>query len=197
MALTVLTAAAGGDVRAADTAWYARAGVGTSRLDGECGSLPNASSAQCDTRATAFVLAGGFQLSRNIALELGYLRLGTLQSRETNAVSVQQVRSRIDGLGLSVVGTAPVTEAVSLHARVGWMRWRATTRVDLTLLPAGTFLPGLSDDQKGTRPTVGAGASFALTPRLSLQADWDHTRAEVFVRGRNVDLYSTGLRFNF
>lgn len=123
----------------------------------------------------------GYELNRNLAVE-GMAGIG-LQSDDVRVGSAR-LEGEVDNiLGVFVKPKIQLGESVELFGRAGV----ATTKVSAR---AGN----LSISDRGTSFAYGGGASFALTPRTSITADYMryYDRKGIVVDGINVGV---GLKF--
>lgn len=95
---------------------------------------------------------------------------------------------RQDGIGL--VGVLPFTSGdLSFKGKLGvaYVRSRAS------------YTSGGSTSDKAFTPIVGAGVSYALSKTLSMNTDWDQTRAEYGLHSprTTINMFSLGLSTKF
>jgi hypothetical protein len=186
MTAVALAAVAGG-ASAQQTYVEGAYGVTQARLD--CGDLLS-----CDKTDRGLKLIMGYQLSPQLSVEGGYLKLGRV--RGTYALPAGDiVTSRIDTDALYLGGalrlpldTRLPKLAVVLRAGVA----RVTSKEKVS--------PELIEGETATtwRPLLGAGLSYQLTPDLALMGGVDVTRsASLEVGSRQVRLFTLGAHYSF
>jgi len=101
----------------------------------------------------------GYELSPNLAVE-GHLGIGVKD--DTVRLGGLSVKGEVDNMvGAFVKPKVRLGETVELFGRVG----AASTKVSASSM-------GVSESDRGTSFAYGLGASFNLTPQLSLNADY-------------------------
>jgi len=126
------------------------------------------------------IFAGG-RINPFLSVELGYVNFGDVSRFGGTAEAY--------GANLSLIGTVPVTEHVSLYGRLG-------TTYARTKQSAGT--PGSpSGRENDFGISYGVGVGFNLTTNVQLIGEWERHRVD-FAGGReNISLYTLGLRYMF
>lgn len=129
---------------------------------------------------TAYKLYGGHQFNKHVGIEAGYTHFGTA---EAGAGS-----SKANAMHVAATGTLPLTDSFALIGKVG----AAHTRTTL-----GAF--GLEEKLKETKPMVGVGATFAITPTALAVVEYEAFGKTVDEDGFNIksNVLSAGVRFNF
>jgi OOP family OmpA-OmpF porin len=153
-----------------------------------------------DKSDTAFGAVIGYQFSRNLAVEAGYVDLGASKyvasGLVTNGVQTIPMDIGIDlatrGPTLSAIGILPLNDRWSLDARVGAL-W-ANLSVSISAA-SGTTEESESVSDSSTAMIYGAGVNFAFSPVWSVRADY--RRYDGISDDLNVDLISLGLRYKF
>lgn len=137
------------------------------------------------------ILAAGFRVTPNVAVEAGYAYLGKF-SKSAAGYSIYAKPTSFYG---ALVGTLVATPQFSLSAKVGIAR----NSVDA----------GYNDGMGGTGSTTvhktgamfGVGAAYSVTPAVALVAEYTHlgTVAEDKSFGESVrsSIVSAGVRFSF
>ncbi len=151
---------------------------------------------------------GGNQFMDNLAVEVGYVDLGTFTTKvngnQAGAPPGTTVTSNTDfkakGYNLALVGILPVTKELSVIGRVGIFRW--TAKVSGTASSGGVTV---SNDAKATKAgnnpnNIGIGVNYNLTKSIGLRAEWERF-TDVGEKDNtditNVDMLSLGLVYTF
>jgi OOP family OmpA-OmpF porin len=140
--------------------WYIGIGIGQSNAKGACDGV-SGPGITCDETDTAGKILGGYQLSRNFALELAYADLG--QAKATFA-GFGSATIGAKGFEFTGIGMLPIAERFSLLARAGLFSWKVDAE-------DGTGLVG-SASASGTDLTYGFGVKFDFTKDFAIRAEW-------------------------
>lgn len=147
---------------------------------------------------------GGLQFMDNLAVEVGYVDLGTFTTKVNGSASGAPVTSNTDfkakGYNLALVGILPVTKELSVIGRVGVFRWTAKV--------SGTATSGavtVSNSAKATKAgntpnNIGIGVNYNLTKSVGLRAEWERftdVGEKDITDITNVYLLSLGLVYTF
>jgi OOP family OmpA-OmpF porin len=188
----------------ANSAWYMGAGVGRSKaniddqriIQSLMASGATSVAFNADERDTGYKLYVGKQLNRNFALEMGYFDLGKFGFNATSTPAgalAGDVSFR--GVNLDLVGQLPLSERISLYARVGAQYARSHAHFSGNRLFAVT-----SPDQTSNKlnAKAGLGVEFKMTEALALRAEVERYRLNDAVGNRgDVDLASVNLVYKF
>jgi OOP family OmpA-OmpF porin len=140
---------------AQNSGYYAGVSFGTSAVNA-CGIVPPGLS--CDDKDSTFKIFGGYQMSRNFAVELGYADLGKVtasgpgESRELSSTAWE----------IMAVGIFPLEKSFSLFGKIGL--FSATTNLTSTV--------GRHGDDTSNGVTFGLGARYNFTKTFGVRADW-------------------------
>lgn len=134
-----------------------------------------------DTSDTAYKFLVGLQLNSFIALEAQYTDLGSIRLKDKKN---KTLKNKNRGYGGNLVGTLPIGD-LSLFAKVGKHRIKSKASADYY----GSVTKNVT--------SFGAGASYNITPELTLVADYDHYRKIAKIKKYNINVGSLGLRYNF
>ncbi|MEX0451056.1 outer membrane beta-barrel protein [Spiribacter sp. 218] len=158
--------------------WYVGAGIGDSTYDTGVNSLSGTASLDEDDR-TAKIFAGA-SFSPNLAIELQYADLGeaTLTGNNGDRFNINdsafvftsdnaRIASEGESIGVSVVGSLPVSDRVNAFGRVGLHAWDVSAEV--TTPDQRTEL---EDD--GTDIFFGVGVEIALIEQVGLRIEAEH-----------------------
>ena len=174
-----------------------RAKIDEARITaGLLGSGLTTSSFARDERDTGYKLFGGYQLSRNFALELGVFDLGKFNfSATTVPAGTLNGQLKVQGFNLDLVGTLPLTERLSLLGRIGGTA--ARTRDQFTGSGAVVVL-NPNPRQRASNYKFGAGLQYEISPSFLLRGEAERLRINDAVGNRgDVDLLSISLVFPF
>ena len=189
----------------ADRGWYAGVDVGRSNLrlngsdlDGAFANQGITSSTSIDGHDTNLGANVGYRLSRNLALEGGYIDFGKF---DFNAAASAPGADTIQGdykahaWSFSAVGIAPIYDRWSLYGKAGVTRTTADMTAGSTT--GATAPSGASASATGA--LIGVGASYDFTRNLysKLEADrYTHVGDGNTGRG-DVDVYTLGIGLRF
>lgn len=115
----------------------------------------SSSTSSTDNTGVGFDLGVGFNVSENLALEVGYVDYGTLEINTTTTGPAETIKTEISGNGLTAAAVLKIGDATeNFYVKGGMHRWdfkgTATTSLGSSTEPLGT----------GTDPMLGAGFSF-------------------------------------
>ena len=184
--------------------WYVGGNLGGTRADfnnetvnrdlASKGFIVN--STTTDNRSNGGKLFGGYQLTPNFAVEAGYFDLGRFSyGSNTTPLGSFNGSTRVNGLNLDLVGTAPVSDRFSVFGRVG-----AAYAQNRGSFASTGFVPlNLSNPRRNdTNLKVGLGVQYAITEALSVRAEIERYRISDPIRNRaNIDMASLGLVYYF
>lgn len=121
-----------------------------------------------------YKLYGGYAITPNFGVELGWVWLGRLSGNGADA--------KADGPFLDAVATLPVNPKWSVLGRLGVANERVR-------LPEGS--------ERGTDVTGGLGVQYNLSSTMGIRAEWERYGLKAFGEKPKVDLYSVGLNVAF
>ena len=168
--------------------FYIGGSIGSSDIDSSI-AVSNGliTSGSVDGKDVGIKLFGGFQLSPNLALELAYVDLGTVNySGSFGAAPVFGGRLEITGLNVSAVGTFPVNPGFGIFGKVGVFAWE-TRANDVT-----NGIP-FAQTRDGSDLSVGLGMEFSVTKNSSVRAEWEQFK----IGSDNASLLSAGFVVRF
>ena len=172
-----------------------RAKIDEARITaGLLGSGLTTSSFARDERDTGYKLFGGYQLSRNFALELGVFDLGKFNfSATTVPAGTLNGQLKVQGFNLDLVGTLPLTERLSLLGRIGGTA--ARTRDQFTGSGAVAVL-NPSPHQRANNYKFGGGLQYEISPAFLVRGEAERYRINDAVGNRgDVNMLSVSLVF--
>jgi len=151
-----------GAALAQDSGWFVSGGVGYGQ--GGLKSIQvQGSDVKTDLDSTTLSVEVGYQINRNVSVNLGYRDVGSLRIyRDTGA---DQFSASIKGSAVTLGGTYshPLSEQVDISAHAGVYRW--TYKLDA---PQGAG----QVTERGSKGYFGSGVSYSLTPQTSVGANW-------------------------
>lgn len=185
---------------------YVGGGLSVNRISGLGGKVDSAlgsqgigSSSSADDRSNNLNLRLGYRVSPNLALEGTYDRVGRMDVQ--SAVSSPTADSasghwKARGLGLHLVGIAPLNDKWSVYGRIGAERWK--TRLNLASTVGGAT--GYSASHSNTSLALGAGAAYAISRNVDATAElvrFNHV-GDASTTGRTrLNQFNLGLRYHF
>ena len=137
---------------------------------------------------TGFKLYGGYNFTKNVGIEGGFVDMGDAK-RSGNGASIS---SKAQSIYVAATGTLPLNEQFALFGKAGV----ATTHVKLNGSAPG-YSAHASDNQAS--PFVGVGASFALNNKVSFVAEYEYF-GKIAKDGDDsikANLFSAGVRYSF
>jgi len=141
-----------------------------------------------DGNSTAGKLFGGIRYGRYLGAELGYTKLGGVESTLGDRLETL-LESETSGLYAAAMGYIPVAHRTELMGKVGVMGWDTDlSRTEQLINTKAEY------DDSGTSPLVGIGAQYHMTPNMAVRGEWER----VFDAGNDdhetdVDLLTLGL----
>lgn len=132
-------------------------------------------------------LFGTVDFTPNLGLEFGYAYLGKAK------LSAPGVSGDVKGQGvyLDVVGTLPVTNEWGVFAKLGAFHGEAKVSASVAGLGNG------SDSDTGTDLHWGIGGTYAINRNVTMRAEWERYRFNVFNDKGDTDLLSVGFTYKF
>lgn len=174
---------------------YSMIGLETAGME-EAGLQPSGS----DRRGTGFAITLGWRFSPHLAAEGTFLVLGegrfNVAVQNGGSVSNATIGMQSSGVLLSLAGTWPVHDKLSLEGRAGAFLGKTDTRVSGVMTgPFGnqTFSNMLGSDSKAGL-AAGVGAVAALNDTWSVRAGYDYLDGAF---GKDAGRISLGVRFNW
>ena len=165
---------------AAARSWVGLAG-GPSEADEFCDLF--APGIGCDDDDTGFKAFVGLQLGTHVGIEAFWADLGEVDAR--NAVG-DKLAVSVDGVGVALLPTVPVSADFDLYGRFGVYAWDA--EADLRI--GGARSSG-SDD--GADPVLGLGARLRVNEAFAVRFEWE----QFGVDDADVSLISAGAELRF
>jgi OOP family OmpA-OmpF porin len=172
---------------AQDKGWYVGGALGQVKAKDFCNGLTGGSTTCEDTDTTVKAL-GGYQASRNFAIEFGAMNAGSVDAR--NPVGRLTVDTKL--AEATAVGILPVGQTFSVFGKFGLY----TSAVDSTLSVLGG---NRSESKTNSDLTYGAGVSWLFMPRFAVRAEWQrYSKVDGGDIGKSdADVVSLGLVYRF
>ena len=164
-------------VASAESGFYMGASIGTSDLNEDFDGLT------IDTDATAFRVIAGWRFNEYFAIEGGYHDFGDFeQTVDINGTPATASLSA-DGFTFGIAGALPLSEKFALTGRLGMFFWDGAAEINNVSQAS----------PEDSNLYYGAGASYAVTERFSLNADWSRYDLEE----SQSDVLSAGFQYRF
>ena len=128
-----------------------------------------------DKTNTGGKIYGGYGLTPNFGVELGYADLGKFSSPAGDVKG--------HGLFLDAVGTFPVSQSFSLLGRVGAFN--------------GRLQDSINGNKSGTNLKAGLGVQWDFNKTTGVRAEWERYKFKGINENPNADMYSIGLNHHF
>ncbi|MEO5796086.1 MAG: outer membrane beta-barrel protein [Rhodoferax sp.] len=189
----------GGDVYVGGGLSLNRAAGLAGKVDSTLASQGIASSTSGDHTSTNPNLQLGYRISPNLAVEATYDRVGKMDLQSNISAPTADTASgswKGHGLGLHVLGIAPLDDKWSLYGRLGVERWH--TSLDLASNAGGSTSYAASDSH--TSLALGAGTAYAVTRNIDATAELVHYNhvGDAAATGRTgLNEFNLGLRYHF
>jgi len=145
---------------------------------GGCSSLsgldPGSSSCTGDDSSTGWKVIAGYDINRNLAVEGGYVDLGTFHGSASGTVfgtpGMATGNARASGFSLDAVGTLLAGDRFGLVGRIGVFEWSLDATASRTSVAAysnGTF----SGSARGASLDFGVGVKYDFDKNLGVRAE--------------------------
>lgn len=120
-----------------------------------------------DGGSSAGKLYGGVRYGRYLGAELGYVKLGSIESDLKDRLETL-AESDTSGLYAAAMGYLPVAHRTELMGKVGVMRWDTDMTKNQRLIGSK-----VEDNDSGTSPLIGIGAQYHMNPNMFLRGEWE------------------------
>ena len=149
---------------------YVGGSLGTTRYKGsDIGGLDT------DRSSTGGKVYGGYEITPNVAVELGYADVGKASS------AAGDVKGH--GVFVDAVGKVPLTGNLSALGRIGAFNGRSSS--------------SLNGSDSGTDVKVGLGLQYDLNKQAGIRGEWERYRFKAFGTTADADMYTIGLNYRF
>jgi opacity protein-like surface antigen len=166
---------------------YASVGGGLSKYDMDCGGTT-----ACDNSGKSLRAAFGWQANPILGVEAIYLNLGkTTASINDASVGRIDMELKASFIGAAAVMRLPLAPSLDMDLRLGGGQVKSKAQGS-----AMGFTVALPSEDK-FQLLAGLGLSYAITPQVKLQAQWEATKAEIEGEKANVNALNFGVRWDF
>lgn len=161
----------------ADGGFYIGASIGSAELSDDFDGLT------IDSDATSYRILGGWRFNENFSVEAGYHDFGDFEQQIDINGAPASVSLSADGFTIGIAGALPVSDRFALQGRMGMFFWDGNAEIN-----------NVSEARpEDNNLYYGAGASYAVTDRFSVLADWSRYDLEE----TESDVLSVGFQFQF
>jgi OOP family OmpA-OmpF porin len=164
---------------------YVGGGLGRSTYDVDDAGMTTTSR---DEKGSGWKLYGGFELSPNWGVELGYANLGKMRNVYNVFGTNVAVTAKSYSMYVAGTGTVPLGDQFSLFGKLGL----AANHTSVTGT-AGGFSASDSGNKSGIM--FGAGAAFNVTKNVALTLEYDHFGK--VAEDAKAQMWSLGARYKF
>lgn len=185
--------------------WYLGAGLGQSKIDINEGAINAAVtgfttvSTTSDEKGDAWKLFGGYQFTKNWAVEFAYIDTGKVSADTTATGPAGQFKFEWAGKGWSLagVGTAMVSDSLGVFGKLGAFSWDLDYKCS-KVSGTGTCTAPADRGASGTDLTYGLGLKYNLTKQTSLRVEWEQFKdvGNASTTGQeDISLISIGIQY--
>lgn len=139
-------------------------------------------------------LYGGVKLNRMFGAELGYMKLGEVESTSLEGRLSTNLKSDTSALYAAGIGYMPVAPHLELMGKLGVVSWSQDSSKEIPLIAEKS-----SQSESGVSPLLGVGAQYRMGQNMQVRGEWERT----FNAGAadtefetDVDLFSVGVTFS-
>lgn len=196
-----------------DRGFYAGLGYGQSRINSweaadfnvQLVALGEDPVSSADQRSDGFKAYAGYQFNKYFALEGGFADFNDVKAVvDYNVIptpGVTHFTAENDAWMLAAMGTLPVTESLSVFAKLGVSQWSSNqwvSSVNIKSVPPQliTGYPQTDTKSSGIDAYYGLGASYALLDFLALRVEWERFEMDA-PNIDHIDLMTAGLTMKF
>lgn len=181
---------------------YVGADLGTSLANRHVAGIDGAlgyqgvgiSSGNSDKQDTTYGLTLGYRINPYLAVEGGYVNLGSMGYQANTASGSVVGSAKSQGFTAAAVGILPLAHDVSVYGKLGLIN----ARTDLRATGSAGIATSNTREYSVT-PLIGLGASYDITPKVSTQVEWNRydklggaSTSEV-----SYNTFSVGMRYKF
>lgn len=139
-------------------------------------------------------LYGGVKLNEMFGAELGYMKLGEVESNSLEGRLATHLKSDTSALYAAGVGYMPIAPNLELMGKLGVISWSQDSSKEVTLIEERS-----SQSETGISPLLGVGAQYRVGQNIHLRGEWERA----FSAGAadtefetDADLFSLGVSFS-
>lgn len=164
-------------VQAESGVWYLGADLGQSRftLDLPSPYSTNTPGASEDRRDIAYTLSGGYRFSPYIAVEAGYMNLGSYRLKYQDDSQHGKATASAHGFAASALWQLPLGERWGIFFKTGVLFARADGKARVT--DAGNETEYFRRKENAAVPIIGLGVSYAPTREWTLRLQYQDVGA--------------------
>lgn len=156
-------------------------------------SIPGVSaSASIEDSDTSFSLGAGYWFNKHLAAEAFYRDYGTVSAgvNATNGVDSASEKNEFSasGLGVGILGFAPLSESFSLFARIDLVNLEAENTYSYSD-SSGDSESGKVDDTN-LKAGLGLGAQFSFNDTIAIRGDFQRIEAELEESKEDIDSFN-------
>ena len=140
----------------------------------------------CDDSDVGWKVFGGYQFSKFLGVEGGYVDLGKVSGTDTS-FGLGDVDAEMWGVFISGVGTLPIGDRFGVFGKIG----AAYTDIEVSSSTLG------SDSDDGVNLTFGVGGFMNILRNLSVRVEWERFQDAGGDAELDVDLISVGVAYKF
>lgn len=152
--------------------FYVGGDIGRSKVNGGSETIGSTTVTMTYWKDTTCSIFGGYTISENIALEVGYRS----QGKTTMSVDSKTVDMKGSALQFSMVASMPVATDFSIYGRLGFNRVKATASY-----------AGNSASDSESKALVGFGARYAISKEAGVRAELQKLASDVSALTVGVD----------
>jgi OOP family OmpA-OmpF porin len=148
--------------------------------------------------STGYKIVLGKQLNKNLAVEFGYVDLGSFEVKNTVNNGTATSTSKHAGVTAMAVGIAPATDRLSFMGKIGLMA--SSSKADIATTGSVTVSGARSATVSEGNLAYGLGVQYDFSKTMSVRAEYDvyaGLRAAANWDRRDVNLLSLGLVVKF
>jgi OOP family OmpA-OmpF porin len=176
---------------------YFGLGYGQGKIKIDSLNIPGVSES-IDDKAPSYKLFGGYEISKNFAVEVGYQSFHRFNATASDtAPSILIEDTDITGLYVDAIGKLPVGGGFSMLGKLGVMQ----AKTEVSCLSTGNFgltCPGASANSTNFR--LGLGIEYAATKSAAIRIDLERTSKvgkEESTGTTDLDFVGLGLTYRF
>lgn len=144
---------------------------------------------------TSLAFGGGYQVNENVAFEVFYRNYGEVYGSVNATDGFDSAREKTtisaEGLGVGVIGMAPVSDSISLFFRLDLVNLKVEGENNYRDT-FGDFFSGKVDDTN-VKAGIGIGAQFNISNGFAVRADLQRIEAELEEEASDIDTVSLSL----